>query len=107
MKTDNATLTRLIEQCFDYSMDGRFSPAQQTDFLALGKRLRGCLVNLLSATFQDGTPQVVAANRAIAASNKALNAAVQTLGKTGQVLKDLEQLIGALDGLLKLAAGFK
>ena len=107
MKTDNATLTRLIEQCFDYSMDGRFSPAQQTDFLALGKRLRGCLVNLLSATFQDGTPQVVAANRAIAASNKALNAAVQTLGKTGQVLKDLEQLIGALDGLLKLAARFK
>ena len=107
MKTDNATLTRLVEQCFDCSMDGRFSPAQQTNFLALGKRLRGCLVNLLSATFNDGTPQVVAANRAIAANNKALNGAVQTLGKAGQILKNLDQLVGTLDGLLKLATGFQ
>lgn len=107
MKTDNSTLTKLIEQCFDYSMDGRFSAAQQTNFLALGKRLRGCLVNLLSATFNDGTPQVVAANQAIAANNKTLNDAVQTLGNANQVLKDLNQLVGVLDGLLQLAAGFK
>jgi len=107
MKTDNSTLARLIEQCFDYSMDGRFSPAQQTNFLALGKRLRGCLVNLLSATFKDGTPQVVAANQAIAANNKTLSDAVQTLGKAGQILNNLDQLVGVLDGLLQLAAGFK
>lgn len=88
-------------------MDGRFSPAQQTNFLALGKRLRGCLVNLLSATFKDGTPQVVAANQAIAANNKTLSDAVQTLGKAGQILNNLDQLVGVLDGLLQLAAGFK
>jgi hypothetical protein len=32
MKTDNVQLTEIIGRCFDYSMDGRLSPAKQNEF---------------------------------------------------------------------------
>ncbi len=107
MKTDNVQLTEIIGQCFDYSMDGRLSPAQQNDFLTIGKRLRGSLLNLLSATFNDGTKEVVDANRLLNERNQELTNATQLLNNAATVLNKLTELVGVLDGLLKLAAGFK
>ena len=107
MKTDNVQLTEIIGRCFDYSMDGRFSPAQQNDFLAVGKRLRGSLLNLLSATFYDGTKEVVDANQMLRQRNQELANSAQLLNNATTVLKNLTDLVGVLDGLLKLAAGFK
>ena len=107
MRTDNVQLTQIIERCFDCSMDGRFSPAQQTDFLAAGKRLRGSLLNLLSATFNDGTKEVVDANQMLQQRNQELANSAQLLNNATAVLKKLTELVGVLDGLLKLAAGFK
>ena len=39
--TDTTTLSDIIVQCFDYSMDGRFTQKQRSAFLTDGKRLRG------------------------------------------------------------------
>ena len=106
MKVDTQQLAGVISLCFDYSMDGRFSPALQGDFLALGKRLRGSLLNLLSAQFNEGTQAVIDANRDIQQQNQQLSNAAQTLNNATNVLNSLTQLVGVLDGLLKLAAGF-
>jgi hypothetical protein len=107
MKTDNVQLTEIIGHCFDYSMDGRFTPAQQNEFLAVGKRLRGSLLNLLSATFNAGTKAVVDANQMLKRQNQELVNSAQVLNSAATVLQNLTQLVGVLDGLLKLAAGFK
>ena len=48
-RLDTVTLTKVINKCFDHSMDGRFSAADRVQFLAEGKRLRGLLLNLLTA----------------------------------------------------------
>ena len=107
MKTNNAQLTEIIDKCFDYSMDGRFSPAQQTEFLTIGKRLRGSLLNLLSATFIAGTTEVADANQLLKQRNQELADSVQVLNNAANVLDQLTEMVGVLDGLLKLASGFK
>jgi hypothetical protein len=75
--------------------------------LAVGKRLRGSLLNLLSATFNDGTKEVVKANQLLKQRNQELANSTQLLNNASTVLKKLTDLVGLLDGLLKLAAGFK
>jgi hypothetical protein len=58
VKINNAELAQLTERCFDLSMDGRVLPSDRKEFLALGKRLRGSLLNLLTAQFAAGTQAV-------------------------------------------------
>jgi hypothetical protein len=106
MKVDNKTLTELIERCFDLSMDGRLTPDQRKEFLALGKRLRGCLLNLVTAQFAANTKEVEEANRAIKLINKGLAADKENLEKTGAITGQLAQLVGILDDLLKIATVF-
>ena len=89
MKIDNTTLVQAIEKCFDLSMDGRVPPADRTEFLTLGKRLRGSLLNLLSAEFAAGTAQVSAANQEIQTVNQSLTTVTNQLANTAQVIADL------------------
>ena len=107
MTTDNDVLTAMITTCFSLSMNDAFSTDEQTEFLVLGKRLRGTLVNLLSATFDDGTPAVVAANSEIQTVNGQLNQATQNLANVANTIQNLGNLVSTLDGLLKVASGFK
>ena len=106
MKVDTRTLASIINQCFDYSMDGRFSSDQQTVFLADGKRLRGLLMNLLSAQFDEGTPAVVNANKQLADVNATLSQSAAALANAAQVMSDVAALVGNLDKLLNVAESF-
>ncbi len=107
MKTENALLTEIIEACFDLSMHGQVPPEQRADFLALGKRLRGTLVNLLTAEFIEGTAAVSEANRKISELNQALKQEAKALANIANTVEQIGQLVSTLDGLLKLAVGFK
>jgi hypothetical protein len=106
IKVDTTTLTDIINQCFDYSMDGRFSLSQQTALLADGKRLRGLLLNLLSAQFEDGTQAVLDANTQLTAINTTLSNSATALANAGQTLSGVASLVGNLDQLLNVAASF-
>ena len=106
IKVDTTTLTDIINQCFAYSSDGRLSAAQQGIILADGKRLRGLLLNLLSAQFNDGTQAVLAANSQLATVNTELTNSAAALANTAQTLNDVVSLVGNLDKLLNLAASF-
>ncbi len=106
IKVDTTTLSTIINQCFSYSTDGRVAPAQQTAFLADGKRLRGLLLNLLSAQFDDGTQAVLAANKELATVNANLSNSAAALSNVAQTLSDVATLVGNLDKLLSLAASF-
>jgi septal ring factor EnvC (AmiA/AmiB activator) len=105
-KVDAVTLTEVIDRCLDYSMDGRFTQAQRTKFLALAKRLRGSLLNLLSARFAKDTAELEQANGDLAAVNKRLKKQADTLDKAAQTLADLTKLVGALDKLIGVAGMF-
>ena len=105
-KVDSITLTEVIDRCLDYSMDGRFSQAQRTKFLAVAKRLRGSLLNLLSARFDEGTAGLKQANDDLTAVNKGLKKEADTLEKAAQTLADLTKLVGALDKLIGVAGQF-
>lgn len=106
MKCDTATLTQIIDKCFDFSMDGRLTQQQRTKFLTLGKRLRGTLVNLLSAQFDDGTKAVEDANANLKSINKRLEDTANTLNNIASTVKDIALLVGALDKLIGIAKTF-
>ncbi len=106
MKVNNADLTKLVDNCFDRSMDGRVKQSDQKDFLAMGKRLRGSLLNLLTAEFEEGTPDVVKANSMIQTLNEDTRSAQQVLNETSQVIAQLGKLVAILDDLLKMATAF-
>jgi hypothetical protein len=105
-KIDAVTLTEIIDRCLDYSMDGRFTQSQRSRFLALAKRLRGSLLNLLSARFEAGTKGLQDANESLATINKSLKNTADTLAKAAETLADLTKLVGALDKLLGVAGRF-
>lgn len=106
LKVDTTTLAEIINQCFIYSTDGRFSSAQQTAFLADGKRLRGLLLNLLSAQFDDGTQAVLDANKQLTAINTELSNSATALANAAQTLKDVARLVDNLDKLLNIVTKF-
>ena len=106
LKVDTTTLSDIINQCFDYSMDGRFSSDQQTALLADGKRLRGLLLNLLSARFDDGTQVVLDANRQLDDINTILSNSATALANAAQTLNGVASLVGNLDKLLNVATSF-
>lgn len=103
---DTATLTTIINQCFANSMDGRFSSSDRAQFLVQGKRLRGQLVNLLSAQFTAGTPELTAANTSLQQVNSDLSNSANALANTATTLNDVASLVSNLDKLLPLATSF-
>jgi hypothetical protein len=106
MKVDTTTLAEVISQCFENSTDGRFTTEERALFLADGKRLRGLLVNLLSAQFEDGTQQVIDANVELKTVNADLKASEMSLAQTATTLNNVARLVGTLDGLLNVAVKF-
>lgn len=105
-KVDVVTLTEVIDRCLDYSMDLRFTQAQRSKFLALAKRLRGSLLNLLSARFDDGTASLKNANDQLTTINARLKKSADTLAHAADTLSNLTTLVGALDKLIGIAASF-
>lgn len=106
MKINNTDLTQLIESCFDLSMDGRVDGNYKRDFLALGKRLRGSLLNLLTAQFSNDTKAVIDANNQLRVLNQYLVKIKQDLENIVQVITQLGSLVSILDDLLKIASTF-
>jgi hypothetical protein len=103
---DTTTLTMIINQCFSFAMDARVSPADQNSFLIEGKRLRGQLINLLSAQFDDTTAQFAAATASLTKVNTALSNSATALANVAATLNGITTLIGNLDKLLTVATSF-
>src|SRR5260370_14900556 len=106
IKVDTTTFSEIINQCFAWSSDGRLSADQQGILLTDGKRLRGLLLNLLSAQFNDGTQAVLDANNQLTTVNTKLANSAAALANTAQTLNDVAGLVGNLDKLLNVAASF-
>lgn len=101
-RADNETLTKMILLCFDLSTDGGVPANLRPEFLALGKRLRGTLVNLLSLQFDAQNAKFIAANEEIKAVNKSLKKTAKDLAKFADTIEQVGNLVGALDDLLKI-----
>ena len=78
---------------------------RRTKFLVAGKRLRGSLLNLISARFND-TAALAAANARLDIINTRLGREKEVLENTAAVLKNLGTLTSALDRLLGSAVLF-
>jgi hypothetical protein len=103
---DTSTLATVINQCFSYATDARFNAPDQKSFLIEGKRLRGQLLNLLSAQFDAGSAALVTANNSLSAVNTQLTNSATVLANTAQTLNSIATLVGTLDKLLSVAASF-
>src|SRR5579872_7150407 len=106
INVDTATLSNVINQSFAFATDGRFTQDQQNAFLADGKRLRGLLLNLISAKFNDGTQAVLDANQQLTTVNTGLSNSATVLANTVNTLNDITSLVVSLDKLLNVAASF-
>ncbi len=107
MKIDNILLTKIIEACFSLSMDGRLSAKDRRRFLALGKRLRGSLMNLLTAEFEQRTAAVEEANKMLRSINRRLKLEAKSLSNLADTIEQLGNLVSVVDGLIGLPAKFK
>ena len=103
---DTATLTTVINQCFAYSMNLQLSPQDRNCFLVEGKRLRGQLLNLLSAQFDAGLQQLAAANQSLTSVNAGLAQSAAVLANAAQTLNGIASLVNTLDKLLSIATSF-
>jgi hypothetical protein len=103
---DTVTLTTIINRCFSYAIDARVAPPDQSTFLVEGKRLRGQLLNLLSAQFDAGSAQLAAANKNLTAINAALAQSATALADTALTLQNIASLVSSLDKLLSIATSF-
>ena len=106
MKISNSELADIVELCFDLSMDLRLDPDERKEFLYLGKKLRGCLVNLISAQFEEDTQELLDANSQIKYLNNQLKENLKELEQIATLVTQIGQLAGILDGLLKIAVAF-
>ena len=106
-RNDNKQLVVCIEKCFDLSMDGRLTQPRRSEMLALGKRLRGSLINLLSAEFADDLKAVKDANQKLQAVNQTLTDSIAAINKIADTVKEVTRLVTSLDKLLKLVVSFK
>jgi glutaredoxin 2 len=106
MKIDCTILTQLTEHCFDLSMDAGVPASERKEFLALGKRLRGSLLNLLTAEFEEGTAAVTNANTMMNDANEIISNIAQVLAHTAQVIAQIGEVVSTLDDLLKIATIF-
>ena len=105
-KLDTVTLTQIINDCFDFSMDGRLTEAEQDQFRAHGKRLRGHLISMLTIRFDEGTPALLQANTELQKVNDQLSDDAAALQKVTDTLNNIAQLAASLDKLLNVAATF-
>ena len=105
-KIDTQALALLVDRCFDLSMDGRLSRSQRSRFLILAKRLRGSLLNLISARFEEDAKGLAEANAELVAIGERLGEEGAKLQKVADTLVQLGKLVGSLDRLLGVAASF-
>lgn len=105
-KVDSVALTQCIEECFALARDPRLSQEQATDCLVAGKLLRGALVNVISAIFRDGTPELLEANQNIARLNQRIKEAGDDLGGIAETMQAAASLAGLLGNILRLAVAF-
>src|SRR5262245_40701647 len=105
-KCDVTALTEIVDRCFDLAMDTRLTDAQCTKYLVLGKKLRGCLLNLISARFEEGTAALEEANEELADLNARLKKDTEAIKNVADTVKSLGTLVGSLDKLLGVAASF-
>jgi hypothetical protein len=103
---DTVTLTSIINQCFSFATDARVSPTNQQAFLIEGKRLRGQLLNLLSAQFDAATPTFATATTALSDVNEMLSNDATALANTAATLNGIATLVSNLDKLLAVATSF-
>jgi len=106
IRIDSASLSKLIVTCFDLAGDDALSQAQRDAWMTTGKRLRGALLNILTAQFENGTAKVNEANEELKRINKSLKTAVDDLEKLKDELAAAKAMVGTLDSLLKLAIAF-
>lgn len=99
-------LSSVIVELLDRSMDLAYAPEERAEFLALAKRLRGTLLNLLTAVFEAGTPELVAANEQLAAVSAQLERNAASLDRVAEDIHAVAALVGTLDSLLGIAADF-
>lgn len=99
-------LVTLIENCLDLSMDGRLTPKRRSQMLALAKRLRGALLNLLTAEFSDDNAELKDANQKMKDVNAVLRDKIESIEKIADTISSINSLLSKLDKLLSVATGF-
>jgi hypothetical protein len=105
-RVDSVLLSGIIVDLLDRSMDLAYTPDERREFLAIAKRLRGALLNLLTAVFEEATPELSAANAQLAAVSEQLQRNAASIDRVADDMGAAAALVGTLDSLLGIAAHF-
>ncbi len=103
---DGELLVKVIQMCFSQSQIEGITKKQSRELITLGKKLRGVLLNMLTAKFDGDTQLFKDATAELKAANKELKDALEDLQKTADAIKKVTSAFKLLDKLLGIAAGF-
>jgi len=106
MRIDGKQLVQCINFCLDLSMDGRLTDQQQSEALALAKRLRGSLMNLLTAEFPKDSVAVKEATEKLKSANEMLKQTKEQIDKFANTVAAVNEVLSKLDGLLSIVGKF-
>lgn len=103
---DTAALANLIGALLDLSTTSGIPTKTQDEAAVTARRLRGNLVSILSARFDEGTAALLRVNKRIADLNKGLAQDKVTLGSYAKLVQKASKLVSGLDKLMARAAKF-
>lgn len=103
---DSAALASLIGALLDLSTTSGIPTATKDEAAVAARRLRGNLVAILSARFDEGTASLLRVNKRIADLNKGLAQDKVTLDSYAKLVQKASKLVSGLDKLMAQAVKF-
>lgn len=103
---DTAQLTTIINALLDLSTTSGIRADIKDEAAVAARRLRGSLVAILSARFDEGTDALTKVNKTITDLNAGLAADGVTLDGYAKLVDKATKLVAGLDKLMGLASKF-
>lgn len=100
---DVATLASVINDCFKASRDLRYRASWRGSFLSAGITLRGQLNTLVGEIFDQGSVELLEANKKIKKLNLDLKQTLAVIEKAADTIEQLGDLVGQLTELIDIA----
>jgi hypothetical protein len=96
---------RLSERYSNLSMDGRFNPDQQANFLNCSDSVMKQVDRIANREFERGLNQLRKSNATLSSANSKLDEAINDLRKMNAALENTDRLIKNLSEFLRIVAG--
>lgn len=103
---DSSKLAELVTLCFDLSQKPGVKKEEAEKLILLGKRLRGVLMNILTARFQANDQGFAKATQSLNETTQVMKDALADIEEVSEAIKRTTETLKVVDKLLGIAIAF-